>query len=301
MADLAMETDVDFSEAPCQKRINSGEGRKWRTIIPGWAVEAFCPNAGCQSKRESTSVFINQGFNATPQGGIGMMNFHCPLCGRKDLEVYNVTFYQCAWTVRFKKVGEKEFSQSNVDEDAGDYQTWHHHGNNGSHPVHKYKSFVINVRQTSGPCWVVAWHVNDHARGALFCTESSARAKFADMDGGSWATKMYTPSLRSVSQYGWMSDANWHMLDTWAEQNNNNTKDFIPGAWFVIWHVNDHAEGAWYFSSHAAHVRYDVLDHGAWAARLYDPYGGVAKQYGCMSDANWRMLTRWREDHLDEL
>ena len=55
------------------------------------------------------------------------------------------------------------------------------------------------------------------AVGQRFPTLALAEAKYDELYGGSWATRLYDASLNVIKQYGWMSDSDWAMLDQWAQ------------------------------------------------------------------------------------
>lgn len=78
-----------------------------------------------------------------------------------------------------------------------------------------------------------------------------------------------------MKEYGGMSKENWDMLDEWQQSHkkSNATADLEKPAekWIVTWHVNDHAEGEVYTNYDDAKAKYDQMNGGSWATRLYDP------------------------------
>lgn len=68
-------------------------------------------------------------------------------------------------------------------------------------------------------CYIVTWHVNDHAEGQVFTSKADALKKFRNMDGGSWATVLYDDGLNELSRYGWMGASDWAMLKKWARDH----------------------------------------------------------------------------------
>eukprot|EP00756_Hemistasia_phaeocysticola_P044383 Hpha_TRINITY_DN18038_c0_g1::TRINITY_DN18038_c0_g1_i1::g.1192::m.1192 len=116
--------------------------------------------------------------------------------------------------------------------------------------------------------FVVAWHVEDHAEGETFGSEAEARARFGELNGGSWAARLYkTKTIES--EYGSMGSDDWAMLDKWAAAR---------GGFVVAWHVRDHVEGRTFQSDEEAQALFDQLDGegtGNWATRLYKPQDPV--------------------------
>ena len=72
----------------------------------------------------------------------------------------------------------------------------------------------------------------------------------------------------------------------------------------VVWHESDHAEGEIFSDHAAAQLKYDQVDGGNWAGRLYyylktaDTNLAVLQQYGSMSAQDWEMLDIWTRDRL---
>mmetsp|Transcript_54540 Transcript_54540/g.177275 ORF Transcript_54540/g.177275 Transcript_54540/m.177275 type:complete len:709 (+) Transcript_54540:67-2193(+) len=58
----------------------------------------------------------------------------------------------------------------------------------------------------------------------------------------------------------------------------------------VAWHVTDHAEGEFFDNLADAQRKYDVLNGGQWAVRLYDEDLKVLSQYGSMGQSKWAQL-----------
>jgi len=81
---------------------------------------------------------------------------------------------------------------------------------------------------------------------------------------------------------------------------DGTTQDATPDAtpvWVVTWHVSDHAEGQVYTDMEAAQHKFNELDGGAWAARLYDKDLVVLQQYGGMGSEEWGQLDEWARIH----
>ena len=74
----------------------------------------------------------------------------------------------------------------------------------------------------------------------------------------------------------------------------------------VVWHESDHAKGEIFSDHAAAQLKYDQVDGGNWAGRLYyylkaeaaDTKLAVLQQYGSMSAQDWEMLDIWTRDRL---
>jgi len=65
--------------------------------------------------------------------------------------------------------------------------------------------------------------------------------------------------------------------------------------WVVAWHVRDHAEGEVFADERSATSKYNKLNGGEWAARLYDGSGNTKKQYGSMGARDWALLDAWNK------
>jgi len=63
--------------------------------------------------------------------------------------------------------------------------------------------------------------------------------------------------------------------------------------WFVVWHVQDHAEGEVYSNEEAARAKFNDLDGGALAAVLYDQDLTEYVRYGGMGQDSWQQLLDW--------
>jgi hypothetical protein len=57
--------------------------------------------------------------------------------------------------------------------------------------------------------WAVVWHVTDHAECETFLTEEEAKEKYDELNGGSWAARLYTDEMTCEHEYGSPGDTNW--------------------------------------------------------------------------------------------
>lgn len=68
-------------------------------------------------------------------------------------------------------------------------------------------------------------------------------------------------------------------------------------SYVVTWHVEDHAVGQKFATLEEAQNKFEELDRGLWATRLYTPEGEKLMQYGSMALKLWAQLDEWRESY----
>ena len=54
--------------------------------------------------------------------------------------------------------------------------------------------------------WAVVWHVSDHAECETFLIEDEAKAKFDELDNGSWAAMMYDDEMTELHRYSGLGE-----------------------------------------------------------------------------------------------